>query len=186
MDRIGRMDNSLLPGRFEFHDLLGRGGMGEVYRALDTQTGETVAVKVLNPDVSHDPELLERFQREGEALRRLNHPNIVRMVTEVEENGRHYLVMEYVAGGSLEDLLQKEGRLPVSQVVKVGLEVADARVATAAAATGVAAVEIDARQDGNRDCRWIFLLKRLFPKDVKPDPPAKKPEGLVSMELAIH
>jgi serine/threonine protein kinase len=108
-------------------DLLGRGGMGEVYRAIDTQTGETVAVKVLTPEVlARDPDLLERFQREGEALRRLNHPNIVRMVTAVEEDGLHYLVMEYVSGGSLEDMLQKEGRLPIAQVVKVGLEVADA------------------------------------------------------------
>jgi serine/threonine protein kinase len=68
--------------RFVIHDpekdLLGRGGMGEVYRATDTQSGESVAVKALNPEVlARDPDLLERFQREGEALRRLNHPNIV-------------------------------------------------------------------------------------------------------------
>ena len=57
-------------------DLLGRGGMGDVYRATDTQTGETVAVKALKPDVlSRDPGLLERFLRDGEALRQLNHLN---------------------------------------------------------------------------------------------------------------
>ena len=69
-----------IANRFEIsdleRDLLGRGGMGDVYRATDTQTGDTVAVKALNPDVlARDPGLLERFLREGEALRRLTHPN---------------------------------------------------------------------------------------------------------------
>src|SRR5512135_1682914 len=104
---------ALVAQRFEIQDRLGRGGMGEVYRATDTQTGETVAVKVLNPEVlERDPALLERFTREGEALRQLNHPNIVHMVTAVEEDGRHYLVMEFVEGGSLKDLLASSGCLP--------------------------------------------------------------------------
>ena len=108
-------------------DLLGRGGMGAVYRATDTHTGELVAVKALDPHVvARDPELLERFTREGEALRQLNHPNIVRMIAAVEEQGRHYLVMEYVDGGSLREVLEKEGRLPAQRAVEVALEVADA------------------------------------------------------------
>jgi predicted ATPase len=108
-------------------DLLGRGGMGDVYRATDAQTGETVAVKALNPDVlARDPELLERFQREGEALRRLNHPNIVHRIAACEENERHYLVMEYVGGGSLDGLLKKEGRLSPARAIEIGLDLADA------------------------------------------------------------
>ncbi len=125
------MAEKLISNRFAIHDperdLLGRGGMGEVYRATDTQTEETVAVKALNPEVLEcDPSLLERFLREGQALRQLNHPNIVRMVAAVEENGRHYLVMEYVGGGSLQDLLTSRGCLPANEVVKIALEVADA------------------------------------------------------------
>ena len=109
------------------HDLLGRGGMGAVYRATDTQTGELVAVKALDPHVvALDPELLERFVREGEALRQLNHPNIVHMVAACEEGGRHYLVMEYVGGGSLRQVLEKEGRLPVTRAVEIALDLADA------------------------------------------------------------
>jgi tetratricopeptide (TPR) repeat protein len=112
------------------HDLLGRGGMGAVYRATDTLTGELVAVKVLDlhqtSEVSQTSEVFERFAREGEALRQLNHPNIVRMVAAVEENGQHYLVMEYVSGGSLEDLLARQGRLPPKRVAEIALEVADA------------------------------------------------------------
>src|SRR5512135_2061090 len=119
--------NPLIANRFEIQDLIGRGGMGEVYRATDTQTGEIVAVKALNPDViANDPNLLERFMREGEALRKLNHPNIVHMVAAVEEQGRHYLVMEFMEGGSLRDLLNSRGNLPANKVVKIALEVADA------------------------------------------------------------
>jgi serine/threonine-protein kinase len=79
--------------------------MGEVYRATDIQTGGLVAVRVLDPRVvAPAPGLLERFVREGEALRQLKHPNIVRMVAAVEEEGAttgvvaHYLVMEYGRG----------------------------------------------------------------------------------------
>ena len=93
-------------------DLLRQGGMGAVYRATDTYTGETVAVKALNPAVvARDPGILDRFVREGEALRKLNHPNIVRMLGAAQEEDTttgmvaHFLVMEYVAGGSLQDLL---------------------------------------------------------------------------------
>lgn len=117
----------LIANRFEIHDLLGRGGMGEVYRATDMQTGETVAVKALNPEIlKSDPTLLERFVREGEALRQLNHPNIVHMISAVEEGGRHYLTMEFVEGGSLRDLLNSCGSLPANDAIKIGLEVADA------------------------------------------------------------
>jgi tetratricopeptide (TPR) repeat protein len=120
-----------IAGRFEIrdpgHDLLGQGSMGEVYRAIDTHTGELVAVKALDPGVvARDPSILERFVREGKALRQLNHPNIVRMVAAVEDGGRHYLVMEYVAGGSLQDLLDAQGALPASRVMEIALELADA------------------------------------------------------------
>jgi eukaryotic-like serine/threonine-protein kinase len=73
--------DKLIANRFEIQNLLGRGGMGEVYRAMDTQTGATVAVKVLNAEIlEREPELLARFIREGEALRLLNHPNIVHII----------------------------------------------------------------------------------------------------------
>ncbi len=108
-------------------DLLGRGGMGEVYRATDSQTGETVAVKALNPNVlAHDPDLLARFLREGEALRQLNHPNIVHMIAACEEDGCHYLVMEYVPGRSLQQLLDAEHRLPPQRAIEISLDLADA------------------------------------------------------------
>jgi predicted ATPase/predicted Ser/Thr protein kinase len=108
-------------------DLLGRGSMGDVYRATDTHTGEPVAVKALDPRVvARDPGILERFVREGEALRQLDHPNIVRMVAAVEDEDRHYLIMEYVTGASLQDLLQAQEALPIPRVLEIALDLADA------------------------------------------------------------
>src|SRR4051794_29231244 len=91
---------SLIGGSYRLITLIGAGGMGLVYRAEDIRSGEIVAVKLLNPDVL-SPALVERFKREGDALRRLNHPNIVKMLETLEDNGQQVLVMEYVAGGSL-------------------------------------------------------------------------------------
>ena len=133
----------LIANRFEIKDLLGRGGMGEVYRATDTQTGEIVAVKALNSEIlANDPDLLKRFVREGEALRRLDHPNIVHMVSAVEEQGRHYLVMEFVEGGSLRDLLSSQNALPAHRVIEISLDLADAIQGYA----GFAAVQKQARK----------------------------------------
>lgn len=121
------MIGTTLKSRYRIESELGRGGMGEVYRATDIQSGEIVAVKALNAEVlAHEPDLLARFIREGEALRLLNHPNIVRMIAAVEEDGKHYLAMEFVEGGSLRDLLNTRGKLPAGEVIKLALEVADA------------------------------------------------------------
>ena len=109
------------------NDLLGAGGMGVVYLAVDQHSGGQVAVKALKPDfVRRSPEIVARFEREGETLRQLNHPNIVHRVTALEEDGEYFLVMEYIAGGSLGDLLAKQGRLPVERVLKIALELSDA------------------------------------------------------------
>jgi serine/threonine protein kinase/tetratricopeptide (TPR) repeat protein len=114
-------------GPYEIQGLLGRGGMGSVYLAQHSQTKQQVAIKQLNPDsFSKDQELLDRLKREGEALALLNHPNIVKMLEVVEEKGRYSLVLEYVEGGSLQDLLQRQAPLPIDAIVKIALELADA------------------------------------------------------------
>ncbi|MCP4289575.1 MAG: protein kinase [Gammaproteobacteria bacterium] len=108
-------------------NLLGQGGMGHVYRGLDLQNDEPVAIKVLKQEVvAHKPEMVERFVREGEALRQLNHPNIVKMLAASEQDGRHFLVMEYVSGGSLQELIAADGPLPINRVLEISLDVADA------------------------------------------------------------
>lgn len=114
--------------RYEIGESIGSGAMGDVYLAIDTQTGATVAVKHLKPSLlDHDPHLLKRFQREGRALRDLNHPNIVTMLDGVEQDGNHYLIMEYVDGGDLKDLLvNSPNGLPIDQVLQIAIQLADA------------------------------------------------------------
>jgi predicted ATPase len=113
-------------GRYELYETIGSGGMGVVYRGLDNQTGSPVAVKLLKAAaVAEDPQMVERFIREGEALRQLNHPNIVRALDTAFEDGQHYLVVEYVAGGSLRAELNN-GPLPVERALQIALDLADA------------------------------------------------------------
>jgi serine/threonine protein kinase len=110
--------------RYEILEELGKGGMGTVYRGLNTASKQVVAIKELNPLLT-TTELIERFKREGEALRELNHPNIVKLLDTVEHDGAYYLVMEYVSGGDLHDLL-KAGQLPIERCLRLALDLADA------------------------------------------------------------
>lgn len=118
---------NLIGGRFQRGELLGEGGMGAVYRGVDTLTDETVAIKRLKHDIiAQDPDIVERFKREGEALRQLNHPNIVKMLAAFQEDDQHYLVMEYIPGGSLYDLLHHTSSLSVEHTLRIALELTDA------------------------------------------------------------
>lgn len=120
-------EHALVAGRYRLDELIGRGGMGDVFKGTDTQTGDTVAVKRLHQSVlEENPDILDRFTREGEALRQLNHPNIVTMRAMVAEESHHYLVMEYVGGGSLRSLIDAQGRLPLEGVLNIALDLADA------------------------------------------------------------
>lgn len=117
----------IIGGRYIIEDLIGQGAMGAVYRGLDTYSDQTVAIKFLKPEiVREDPDFVERFIREGEALRKLNHPNIVKMLDAIEENSSHYIVLEHVSGGTLSDLLRHDGALPVNRILDLALDLADA------------------------------------------------------------
>jgi serine/threonine protein kinase/tetratricopeptide (TPR) repeat protein len=117
----------MIAGRYQLQEKLGVGGMGTVYKGTDAQTGETIAIKWLKSEaIAADPGMIERFQREGEALRQLNHPNIVKMLAAVEEDNKHYLIMEYVPGGDLKDLLEETPQLPIHQILTLSIELADA------------------------------------------------------------
>jgi len=116
-----------LAKRYELDATIGQGGMGTVFKARDTETGEWVAAKRLKPEaVLHDPQLLERFEREGDALRRLNHPNIVKVLATVEQGNDHYIILEYVGGGDLGDMLKARGRLSIERTLQIGIELSDA------------------------------------------------------------
>lgn len=115
---------TIIANRYDIQQEIGQGGMGNVYLAVDTHTDEMVAVKHLRSNLT-DLQLIERFRREGEALRDLNHPNIVKLLDTIEENDSHYLVMEYVSGGDLADLIQTS-KLPVEDIIRYGIDLADA------------------------------------------------------------
>jgi serine/threonine protein kinase len=107
---------------------LGIGGMGEVYRATDTNLGRDVALKVLPQNVASDPERLARFQREARAVAALNHPNVVTLHSVEEYDGVHFLTMELIEGQALDHLISASG-LPVERIVEIASALADALAA---------------------------------------------------------
>ncbi|MBL8134046.1 MAG: protein kinase [Anaerolineae bacterium] len=113
-----------LGGRYAVEAVLGQGGMGKVLRARDVLTDQRVAIKQLLVEMAH-PELLERFRREGEALRALQHPNIVMFLDAFEDSGTPYLVMEYLPGGDLSGLLHG-GPLDLARGLRLAIDLADA------------------------------------------------------------
>ena len=105
----------VLSGRYELGELIGRGGMADVFRGIDTRLGRTVAVKLLRPDLARDPQFQARFKREAQAVAALNHPSIVA----IYDTGDHavpgdhedtvrvpYIVMEFVSGKTIRDLIR--------------------------------------------------------------------------------
>ncbi len=120
----------MLAGRYRIIGLLGKGGMGEVYRADDLKLGQAVALKFLPPKFSKDPKRLEYFHNEVRLARQVSHPNVCRVYDIGEVDGQHFLSMEYVDGEDLATLIRRIGRLPQDK----GLEIARQLCAGLAAA----------------------------------------------------
>jgi len=119
-------------GRYEVLEPLGKGGMGEVYRAEDTKLGRSVALKVLPELFSADPERLARFEREARAASALNHPNICTIHDIGEHEGQPYLIMELLEGQSLRERIDAEPFSP-REILEIGTDVSDALGAAHAA-----------------------------------------------------
>ena len=113
---------------YELLEKLGSGGMGQVYRARDTRLNRIVAIKALKVDVVCTPEQRRRFLQEAQAASALNHPNIVTIHDMVSESGRELMVMEYVSGKSLRELIPPYG-MTVEELIHYGLQLADALMA---------------------------------------------------------
>ena len=112
-------------GPYEIQSAIGAGGMGEVYKARDTRLDRTVAIKVLPPDVSGDPERRARFEREAKTVAGLNHAHICVLHDVGDHEGQMFLVMEHLAGQTLAERLER-GRLPLEQALTVATELAEA------------------------------------------------------------
>jgi serine/threonine protein kinase len=106
-------------GEYKILDLLAKGRMAGVYKAAHATTGQVVAIKVLPGSKARDPETLARFRREAKLLTRLDHPNVVRAFQVGEADGRHYLVLEYLDGDTLGEVLEKRKTLPPADAVRV-------------------------------------------------------------------
>ncbi len=111
-------------GPYEIQSPLGAGGMGEVYRALDTRLDRTVAIKVLASHLSSSPELKQRMEREARAISSLNHPHICHLYDIGSQDGTDYLVMEFLEGETLAERLRK-GAMPLNEIFKIGIAVAE-------------------------------------------------------------
>ena len=119
---MGTMQGALLAGRYELAEVVGEGGMGTVYRATDLRTGGVVAVKVVHPTLAHNPVYTARLEREAQLAATLTSPRIVRIIDRAEHDGTPFLVMEYVAGETLADVLARSGPLPHADALDLCLE----------------------------------------------------------------
>ncbi len=113
-------------GKYTIEGEIGKGGMGSVYLGADPETDQRVAIKVLTPQLAQEPNFLNRFRREISTLQKLNHPNIVRMIEAGEIDGTPYYVMEYIEGDSLDEQLERIGRIPLKESIHIVKEVARA------------------------------------------------------------
>jgi serine/threonine-protein kinase len=115
-----------LSGRYRLEARIGSGGMSTVYRALDETLQRRVAIKLMNQEVTSDSDQLERFRREARAVAQLSHPHIVGVIDAGEDEGRPYIVFEYVEGETLKERIRRQGRLPIPEAVAYAIEIARA------------------------------------------------------------
>ena len=109
-------------GSYNFQEVLGQGGLGVVYRATQDPIGRVVAIKVILPQFANDPSFIRRFESEAQVVARLEHPHIVPLYDFWRKAGRAYLVMRYLGGGSVRDLVNREGKLSLDMVSRISMQ----------------------------------------------------------------
>lgn len=112
--------------RYRLEEFIGKGGMALVFRATDLRTGHDVAVKILRPEFNNDKEFLERFEREALAASKMSHHNIVNLLDVGQEEGYRYLVMEYMRGRTLKEVIAEKGRLPERVAAQITIRILSA------------------------------------------------------------
>ena len=120
------MIQRILARRYELQELIGGGGMADVYKAQDKLLDRAVAVKILHQQYANDAEFVEKFRREATAAAKLAHPNIVNIYDVGEDGGSQYIVMEYVSGPTLKEVIQQKGCLEPMEAVRIAKEIASA------------------------------------------------------------
>ncbi len=117
------MESALLNNRYRLLEIVGSGGMAVVYKGVDTLLERHVAIKMLREGFASDPAFLARFQREAQAAAKLDHPNVVTVYDVGQDDGRHYIVMEYVDGQDLKTMIRQKGRLSVNQALDIAIQI---------------------------------------------------------------
>jgi serine/threonine protein kinase/tetratricopeptide (TPR) repeat protein len=116
---------STFAGKYQIIEELGKGGMGRVYKALDTEVNEKVALKLIKPEVALDSETIERFRNELKLARKIRHKNVCQMFDLNTSEGIYYITMEYISGQDLKGLIRQSGRLAVETAVSIARQVCD-------------------------------------------------------------
>ena len=120
------MIDRILARRYKILENVGGGGMADVYKAHDQLLDRAVAVKVLHAQFANDKEFIEKFHREAKGAAKLTHPNIVNIYDVGEDEGSHFIVMEYVGGKTLKEYIQQQGFLDPAEAVRIAKEIAGA------------------------------------------------------------
>ncbi|MCX7417650.1 MAG: serine/threonine-protein kinase, partial [Planctomycetia bacterium] len=123
---IGRALQGKRLGAYQLEEFVGGGGMGAVFRALDTTLNRIVAVKVLSSQQSADEEMLKRFKNEAQSAARLDHENIGRVYAVGSEDGWHFIVFEFIEGTNLRDVVTQTGVFDIPRTINVTIQIADA------------------------------------------------------------
>lgn len=115
---------TMIGNRYEVVEKVGTGGMADVYRAMDHRLNRDVAVKILKNEYSEDTKFVTKFRQEAQAVACLSHPNVVAVYDVGEEQGMHFIVMEFVEGITLKSYIEKKGKLSVREAVGIGIQIA--------------------------------------------------------------
>ncbi|MCD4687619.1 MAG: protein kinase, partial [Anaerolineae bacterium] len=116
-------NDALLNGRYRLMAQQGSGGMAVIYKAVDLALGRTVAVKILRPSLTSDPEFLKRFRQEARNVANLSHPNIVTVHDVGQDGNTHYIVMEFIEGDDLKRLIRAEAPFSLDRALSIAIKI---------------------------------------------------------------
>ena len=116
---------STFAGRYQIIEELGKGGMGKVYKALDQKINEKIALKLIKPEIASDKKIIERFSNELKIARKIGHRNVGRMYHLSEDEGTHYITMEYVSGEDLKSMIRMSGQLGIGTTINIAKQVCE-------------------------------------------------------------
>jgi len=116
---------SLFAGRYQIIEELGKGGMGRVYRVLDKELNEEIALKLIKPEIASDKNTIERFKNELKLARKISQKNVGRMYELLEEKGIRFITMEYVPGGDLKKFIRRSGQMGIGKAVDIAKQICD-------------------------------------------------------------